>query len=392
MPSNDRSTPTADLATTRPYLLERVDDAAVVQLYADGFQGLPLDQKTLIWHLYQAALAGRDIYTDQRYAHSLAMRDFLEAVLLHDAALPPEVASEFWRYTKLFWINSGPFNNLTARKFVLKLTVDALAASAEAAAAAGARFDTRAGESPADLARRLAPLLLDPAVDPMVTNKSPGPDGDILADSANNLYQDVSMADLEGFVERHPLNSRLVKRDGQLVEEVYRVGGKYDAELTRVIGHLEAALPHATPGFAAALRALILWYRTGDDRDRTAFDIAWVQSTDSPVDTMSGFIEVYMDACIKGAWGVDRLLREPREDCPIRALAANAQWFEDRMPIAPAYRKPVVLGVTATAIDAVIETGDAGLDHADRVNLPNDQRVREVYGSKSVTCRTSAKP
>ena len=386
MPSNDRPAQTASSVPTRPYLLERVDDAAVVQLYADGFAGLPLDQKTLIWHLYEAALAGRDIYTDQRYAHNLAMRDFLEALVLHDGALPADVATEIWRYTKLFWINSGPFNNLTARKFVLKLGIDDLARAATLAAAAGARFRTAAGESPADLARRLAPALLDPAVDAMVTNKTPGAGGDILRDSANNLYDGVSMADLEGFTERYPLNSRLVKRDGQLVEEVYRVGGRYDAELRRIIGHIEAALPFATPSFAAALTALIRWYRTGEDGDRTAFDIAWVQSTDSPVDTMSGFIEVYMDARgIKGAWESMVYYVNHEKTARIRALAENAQWFEDQMPIAPVYRKPVVLGVSATAIEVVIETGDAGPITPIGVNLPNDQRVREVHGSKSVT-------
>jgi dipeptidyl-peptidase-3 len=376
----------AAAAPTRPYLLERVDDAAVVQLYADGFAALPLDQKCLIWHLYEAALAGRDIYTDQRYRHNLAMRDFLEVLVLHDHALAADVAAEVWRYTKLFWINSGPFNNLTARKFVLKLSLAQLVDAADAASAAGARFATAPGESAADLARRLAPCFLDPAVDAMVTNKTPGPGGDILRDSANNLYDGVTMADLDGFAERYPLNSRLVKRDGTLVEEVYRVGGLYDAELRRIIAHIEAALPHATPQFAAALRALIQWYRTGDEADRTAFDIAWVQATDSPVDTMSGFIEVYMDARgIKGAWESMVYYVHPEKTARIRALADNAQWFEDHMPIAPAYRKPVVQGVTATAIEVVIETGDAGPITPIGVNLPNDQRVREAHGSKSVT-------
>jgi len=386
MPSNERPIQAATGVPTRPYLLERIDDAAIVQLYADGFAALPLDQKTLIWHLYEAALAGRDIYADQRYAHNLAMRDFLEALVLHDRVLPPDVASEIWRYTKLFWVNSGPFNNLTARKFVLKLGVEALANAATAAAAAGARFRTGPDESPATLARRLAPYFCDATLDPMVTNKSPGPGGDFLRDSANNLYDGVSMADLDGFVERYPLNSRLVKRDGRLVEEVYKVGGRYDAELRRVITHIDAALPFATPSFAAALRALIQWYRTGEDSDRTAFDIAWVQSTDSPVDTMSGFIEVYMDARgIKGAWESMVYYVNPEKTARIRALAEHAQWFEDRMPIAPAFRKPVVLGVTATAIEVVIETGDSGPITPIGVNLPNDQRVREVHGSKSVT-------
>src|SRR5262245_17069918 len=104
--------------TDRKYLLERVDDAAVVQVYADGFRDLPLREKTLIWHLYQAAIAGRDIFYDQRYAHNLEMRDVLEAIVGHPAGVDPATLAEIKRYTKLFWINTGPYNNLTARKFV----------------------------------------------------------------------------------------------------------------------------------------------------------------------------------------------------------------------------------------------------------------------------------
>ena len=372
--------------TSRPYLLERVDDAALVQLYADGFAALPATQKVLLWHLYQAALAGRDIYYDQRYRHGLEMRDFLETLVLHDAALPPDVAREVWRYTKLFWINTGGYNNLTARKFVLQLAPEVLVAAAQAVAAAGGTFRLRAGESAGDLARWLAPLFLDASLDPMVTNKTPGPGGDILRDSANNLYSGVSMADLDGFVEEYPLTSRLVKRDGRLVEEVYRIGGLYGEHLTRIVTHLEAAIPLATPQFAAALHALIQWYRTGTEVDRTAFDVAWVQATDSPVDTMNGFTEVYMDARgIKGAWEGIVYYINPEKTARIRALAENAQWFEDRMPIDPIYRKPVVQGVTATAIEVVMEAGDAGPITPIGVNLPNDQRVREAYGSKSVT-------
>ena len=373
-------------APTRPYLLERIDDAAVVQLYADGFATLPLDQKVLMWHLYQAALAGRDIYYDQRYRHNLEMRDLLEALVTHEHALVPSTRAEVWRYTKLFWLNSGGYNNLTARKFVLRLSEAALVEAVEAAARAGAPVRPAPGETPAGLARRLAPFLLDASVDPMVTQKTPGPGGDILRDSANNLYAGVTEADLDGFEERYPLNSRLVKQDGRLVEEVYRTSGRYGAELSRIVRHLEAAIPLATPSFAAALAALVQWYRSGEDADRIAFDIAWVKATDSPVDTMNGFIEVYMDARgIKGAWEGLVYYINVEKTSRIRRLAEQAQWFEDRMPIAPAYRKPVVLGVTATAIDVVVEAGDSGPITPIGVNLPNDQRVREVHGSKSVT-------
>src|SRR4051794_21989740 len=121
----DETTTTAATATDRKYLLEQIGEAAVVQLYADGFSDLPLREKTLIWHLSRAAIAGRDIYYDQRYAPSLEMRDLLESILTHASGVERETLDEITRYTKLFWINSGPHNNLTSRKFVLACTPDA---------------------------------------------------------------------------------------------------------------------------------------------------------------------------------------------------------------------------------------------------------------------------
>src|SRR5688500_18986115 len=164
----------------RKYLLERVDDAAVVQLYADGFDALPLDQKRLIYHLSRAALAGRDIYYDQRYAHNLEMREVLEEILTHPAGVDADTVEEIRRYTKLFWLNTGPYNNLTARKFVLKTTPAALAAAAKAAQQAGARFPLKSGETLDAMLTRMGPWFFDATVDPIVTNKTPGQGKDIL--------------------------------------------------------------------------------------------------------------------------------------------------------------------------------------------------------------------
>ncbi len=374
-------------AADRKYLLERVDEAAVVQLYADGFTSLPLDQKLLIWHLYEAALAGRDIYFDQRYAHNLVMRDVLEAMITHPAGIDPATFAEILRYTKLFWLNTGPYNNLTARKFVLKTTPEAFAVAAKAAQQAGARFPIGPGETLDALLTRLQPMFFDLGMDPIVTSKTPGPGKDILTSSANNLYgAGVTMKDLDGFVERYPLNSRLAKRDGKLVEEVYRVGGRYDKEIRAIVGHLDAAAKYATPTMAAALHALVKFYTTGEVADREAYDIAWVQDKASPVDTINGFIEVYMDSRgMKGSWEalVFYVNREKTEG--IRRLAADAQWFEDRMPWAAHYRKQGVRGITANAIDVVVEAGDSAPITPVGINLPNDQEIREKHGSKSVS-------
>src|SRR5437660_10428602 len=171
----------------RTYLLERVGEAAVVQLYADGFRDLPLREKTLVWHLYQAAIAGRDIFYDQKYAHNLEMRDVLEAIASHPSGIDPTTLTEIQRYTKLFWINTGPHNNLTAQRFVLKCTPEAFAAAAHAAEKNGAQFPAGAGETLDQLLTRLKPMFFDPNVDAKVTEKTPPSGEDILQASTNNL-------------------------------------------------------------------------------------------------------------------------------------------------------------------------------------------------------------
>ena len=376
----------ASADTDRQYLLERIDDAAVVQLYADGFEDLDLREKMLIWHLYQAALAGRDIYYDQRYVHNLEMREVLEEIMAHSGEVAPRTLDAIRRYTKLFWINTGPFNNLTARKFVLETTAEAFAEAAKAAAEIGASFPLKDGETLDEMLARMEPLFFDPTVDPIVTNKTPGEGRDILLASANNLYDGVSTVDLGGFEERYPLNSRLVKNDGQLVEEVYKIDGRYGEQIAEIVRHLEAAIPFATEPMGEALAALAQWYRTGEPEDRRAYDIAWVADQRSPVDTINGFTEVYMDARgAKGSWEALVFYVNREKTKAIQTLAEHAQWFEDRMPWDPQYRKEGVRGITANAINVVVETGDSGPVTPIGINLPNDQSVREEYGSKSIS-------
>lgn len=374
------------VADDRPYLLERVDDAAIVQLYADGFDGLAPREKTLVYHLSRAALAGRDIYYDQRYGCSLDMREVVEQILTHPGNVNEDMLARIHHYAKLFWLNSGPHNNQTARKFPLRCEPVHLAVAAHAAARDGARFPLRQGETLDGLLARLGPAFFDPDVDAVVTSKTPGEGRDILTVSANNLYDGVSLADLDGFEERYPLNSRLVKRDGRLVEEVYRVGGRYSRCIEEIVRHLEAAWPYAPPATADALRALVRFYRTGEAADREAYDIAWVRDREAPIDTINGFVEVYLDARgVKGAWESLVYFVNHAKTSQIRTLARHAQWFEDRMPWDPRYRTQGVTGISANAIDVVVESGDSGPVTPIGINLPNDEGIRTAHGSKSVS-------
>lgn len=387
---------TAASATSpeRKYLLERIDDVAVVQLYVEGFQQLPLRDQVLVYHLSQAAIAGRDIFIDQKYKHGIEIRDLIEEVITHAEDVDAETLQEIRHYAKLFWVNNGPHNAITSQKNVLKGTFERFSQAVVAAEKRGAKLPRQNGETTTQLLSRMQPILFDPDVDSHTTNKSPGAGRDILAASANNFYEGVTLQDLQGFDERYPLNSKLIKRpDGQLEELVWRAGfdglippGMYSRELKNVISHLEAAIPFATPRMARALGALVHFYRTGHAIDFREYNIAWVADRDSPVDTINGFIEVYVDARgQKGAFEGIVYVNDPEKMAMIRKFADHAQWFEDHMPYNPRFRKPEVRGISAKAIQVVMETGDSGPVTPIGINLPNPQDIREQYGSKSVS-------
>jgi dipeptidyl-peptidase III len=379
-------------APDRQVLVQRCDDVAIAQLYADGFENLSLDDQRLCWHLGLAAIAGRDIFLQQRCADGVAIRDLLEELITQPAGIDPELMAELERYTTLFWVNNGPHHAITSRKNLLRCTPGQLRAAAAQARASGA---SATATSDAVLAVA-GPWLFDPAFKPMVTAKNPEGGLDVVQASGNSLYgPGVTVADLAAFDEQHELNSSVVKGpDGKLVEQVWRAGspadgippGLYAHEIERIIGHLTDALPYAPAATRTALEKLIRFYRTGAVADREAYDIAWVADNASPVDTVNGFIETYVDARgKKGGFEGIVAYEDPHKAGLIKHLAESAQWFEDRMPYAKEYRKPEVRGISARSIDVVCQTGDAGPVSAIGINLPNDQRIREDYGSKSVS-------
>lgn len=386
-PRPDAGTP----AVERRHELERIDHTAVVQLYADGFAALSLRDKLLAYHLVQAAIAGRDIYLDQRFAYNLPLRWVLESLYLVKDALEPETAAEVERYTKLFWVHSGIHDNHSTQKQLLRLSWEQFAAACEVAERAGHPLGIQQFAPLHDL-REVYAVMTDPDTFRSVTDKSTEHGNDPLQSSCNNLYVGVSSKDLEGFVERYGLNSRLVKQDSKLVEQVYRCGdgraippGRYAEPLAKINEHLRAALPYAPLPTQAALRKLIRYHQTGDLHDWRDFNIAWVQDRDSVVDFTIGFVEVYLDPRgIKGSWEGIVSYRDAVKTRAIAALADEAAWFEARMPWDERWKKPNVVGIAARAIEVVTETGDSGPITPIGINLPNEADVRQQYGSKSV--------
>jgi dipeptidyl-peptidase-3 len=375
-------------------LVERIGNRAFIQVTTPSFSSLTPEQKILAYHLTQAAIQLDPIIYDQLSSYGLTAKRLLGAMVEDPARLPAESRAAIVEYAKLFFGNSGNHNETTNQKFLPGLSYEQFAAAAEAARAKGARLGSRA-----QLTKTLESLkrpLFDPSFEVSITEKNPPKGEDILQASSNNYYQGVTLADLKGFVEHYPLDSRLVKRNGKLVEEVYRAGtpdgkippGRYAKELRAVNRELEMAARAADPQQAKVLRALVRFYQTGDLKDWHDFNVLWI-ANDATVDFASGFIEVYRDA--RGTKGssqmvvatVDRQL-EPL----MRKLAQNAVYFEKKAPWLDKYKKLDVKPPVGKAIETVVATGDFRVTTIGD-NLPNEQDVREKYGTKSILLTSS---
>jgi dipeptidyl-peptidase-3 len=381
-------------------LIDRVGDTGFVQLEAGSFQKLTPPQQALAYWLSQASIAIDPIIYDQNSRFGLRQKRLLEAVVSHSEQ--PKIAS----FAKLFWTNRGNHNDMTAQKFLPEFTFDELSAAAKQAFTKGAfasnPYGTPVIRSEADLDRELnelRPSLFDPAFEPSITAKSPRGKFDILQASANNFYSGLSLDDVKSFRDKYPLNSRLVKgKDGKLVEEVYRAGtpdgkappGRYAEFLGKAIGFLQKGRAYAEPGQAPVIDALIRFYQTGDPAAWIDFGVAWVQNNPE-VDFANGFIEVYRDArAAKGTSQSFVSITDQKMNRLMTTLAANAQYFEDHAPWLPQYKKQGVKPPLAKAVETVIETGDF---HVNTVgdNLPNENEIREKYGTKSYLFTGSAR-
>jgi dipeptidyl-peptidase-3 len=374
----------------RTYFLEQVKNTQIVRLYADGFDELSLNEKLLAYYLSQAAIAGRDINYDQSHRFDLEIRDLMEEIIIHSEGLAPELVKKITDYTKLVWANNSHYNASTGVKIIPEFSFDELTQAAANALEKGADFGIKGEDKLKEKLTKLEKHIFDSQFEPLLTNKSPGEAEDIITGSANNLYHDVTLAEVEQLEEKNPLNSRVTKVNGKIVEQVYRAGtngisaGLYAEELEEIAVNLEKALPYAGKHQKETLEQLITYFKTGDPQDFRKYNISWV-TDDPPVDTINGFIEVYLDA--RGAKGeyeglvyfIDRKTTKMMKD-----LAKEAQYFEDRMPWEEKYKKTHVQVPVSNSISVIMGIGGTGPIPPIGINLPNPQDIREQYGSKNV--------
>lgn len=374
---------------------ERFADIQMLRYELKGFENLSLTQKIYIYCLSKATLLGRDITFDQQGKYNLRIRKTLEAVYLHyEGNRESEDFKAFEVYLKRVWFASGIHHHYGCEKFVPGFSEESFYEMVEAVA--DEYLPLSKGQSKEDLLGILVPVIFNPEVMPKRVNQTDGED--LVQTSACNFYENVSQAEVERFYARmkedgneqapsYGLNSKLTKRNGELVELKWTEDGLYGAAIKEIVSWLLRAQKYAENEEQKHLIDLLVkYYRTGDLKDFDRYSIAWVQQHEGMVDFINGFIEVYGDPLgLKGTWEGIVEYKDLEATKRTQTISQNAQWFEDHSPVDPRFRKPEVKGVTANVICAAMLGGEEYPASAIGINLPNANWIRQEYGSKSVT-------
>lgn len=378
------STAVEQTNTDFDFVAERFADIQVLRYQVNGFDQLSLDQKKLVYYLYQAGLSGRDMNWDQNYRHNISIRTALEQIVeQYEGDKTTEDWENFMTYTKRVWFSNGIHHHYSMDKFIPKFSKS--------------YFESLLAETNTELnAEALDAMFNDKDMKRVSLDASK----DLILNSATNFYQeDITEAEVDAYYAKvidksdetpveYGLNSKLVKdKDGTIREEVWKVGGMYNDAIVEVVKWLELAKGVAeNEGQANALGLLIEYYQSGDLEKWIDFNIAWSQATEGDIDYIQGFVEVYGDPKgMRGSYESIVQIKDFEASERMKVLADNAQWFEDHSPIMDEHKKPNVTGVTYNVVNVAGESGDASPSTPIGVNLPNSNWIRSTHGSKSVS-------
>jgi len=381
--------------STFEYRVDRFADIEILRYPVPGFNSLSLQQKVLIYYLSQAALEGRDILWDQHNRYNLTIRRVCEGVYENYMG---DKSTEDWKnfetYLKQIWMANGIHHHYSEDKILPKFSKEYFTTIVKSVDPG--RMPFRDGMAADETLTEIVPVMFDPNIMPKRMNQAAGVD--LIKTSAVNFYEGVTQKEVENFYNKmknpndatpvsYGLNSKVVKKDGVVAEQVWKQGGMYDKAITRIIGWLEKAAGVAeNEQQKAVINTLIDFYKTGDLKTFDDYSIKWVSDTSSHVDFVNGFIETYADPLgMKGSWESIVNFKNIEATKRTETISANAQWFEDNSPIDPRFKKSEVKGVSAKVITAAILGGDCYPATPIGINLPNSNWIRAQHGSKSVT-------
>ena len=368
-------------------------DLQILRYQVPGFNNLSLQQKQLSYYLYEAALAGRDIFYDQKSKYGIMLRKTLEAMY---GSYTGDKTTDDWKkfetYCGRFWFSNGNHHHYSNDKFFPECSSDYFIKVAKASDSS--LFPKNSGESMDAFLARIKPIIYDPKIEPKLVNLSPNVDN--VKTSSVNFYENVTQKEVDTFYSKFDskgnqpqwgLNSKVEKDSaGNVVEKVWKSGGMYGPAIDKIIDWLEKAITVAEDNEQkTALQLLVQFYKSGNLHTWDDYNIAWVNDINSRIDVVNGFIEVYFDPLgRKGSWESVVSMKDLQATKIINSIAAQAQWFEDHSPILPENKKKNVKGIIAKAITVIAEGGSATPSTPIGINLPNNEWIRKEHGSKSV--------
>ena len=378
------------------YSIDSFADLRIMRYQVPGWDGLSLSQKEYIYHLSEAAKAGRDITWDQYCRFNLPVRHAIEAIFAdYSGAREGQQWEDFVVYAKRVFFSNGIHHHYAEDKFFPACSEDYFAGLLKDVSEDEGRWTGAEGLVLTN--QELLKVIYDPDIYPQ--RRSSNSAGDIVAESAVNFYgEGVTRKEVDEFYDaqalagdRHPvsygLNSKVVKEDGKLVEKKWMVGGIYSSAIERICSELLKAREFAENELQkSAIDKLVAYYRSGDLRTWDEYNIEWVRDTLGTVDYVNGFIEDYDDPLgRKATWEGLVNIKDAAASERTEILSANAQWFEDHSPIDTRFRKSECKGISAKVINAVALAGATYPSTPIGINLPNADWIRKEYGSKSVT-------
>jgi dipeptidyl-peptidase-3 len=379
---------------TFQWQIDQFADIRIMRYQVPGWDDLTPKQKELLYYLSEAALCGRDIIFDQNYKHNLSIRKILESVYFgYTGNRNTEEWDQFVTYLKRVWFSNGIHHHSSTDKFLPTFNEEYFADIVK---------ETPANNFPKELGTqdeilvKFTPIIFDPLLHSKRVNQTAGED--LVATSANNYYEGVSQFDVEQFYAKmvdpqnpqpisYGLNSKLIKKEGQIVEKVWSINGMYGEAIKNIVYWLKKAVDVAeNEQQKKVIETLIEYYETGDLKKFDQYNVLWVNDLNSRIDFVNGFIEVYGDPMgYKASW--EALVNFTDIEATKRTviLSDSAQWFENHSPIDQQFKKSEVKGVSAKVINATMLGGDCYPATPIGINLPNADWIRAQHGSKSVT-------
>ena len=377
------------------YNVDHFADIQVLRYQVPGFEQLTLNQKIYVYYLTEAAIYGRDILFDQHGKYNLQIRKLLENIYQNYSGDKNSADyAAMVKYMKQVWFANGIHHHYSTDKFVPEFSQEFFAEQVKALPAD--KLPLNEGETAEQMIETLSKVIFDPAYMQKRVNQADGQD--LVLTSANNLYEGVTQKEVEDYYRSikdvndstpisYGLNAKVIKVDGKVQEQQYKIGGLYGAAIEKIVYYLNKAKEYAESDKQKAyITALVDYYTTGDLRKFDEYSILWAEDTDCTVDFVNGFIESYDDPLgMTGAWESIVNFKNVEASNRTHIISANAQWFEDNSPVDPRFKKKEVKGVSAKVITAAILAGDAYPATPIGINLPNADWIRAQHGSKSVT-------